>query len=149
MEVILKEDITNLGYKNDIVKVKNGYARNYLIPRKLAVLCTDSAKKVNTEDVKQKAFKEAKILKDAQKVADSLKDAVLSIGAKASTNGKIFGSVNSIQVAEAIKKQYNYDVDRKKITVDSDNIKELGSYSAKINLHKEIKVEIKFEVVAE
>ena len=149
MEVILKEDIANVGYKNDVVKVKNGFARNYLIPRKLAELATDSSRKVNAETVKQRAFKEEKIMKDAQKVADGLKNATLSIGAKASTNGKIFGSVNTIQIAEAIKKQYNFEIDRKKITVDTDNIKELGSYTAKVNLHKEIKIEIQFEVVAE
>jgi len=149
MKVILKQDIPNLGYKNDVVVVKNGYARNYLIPNNMATVATESTLKVNAETIKQRAFKEEKIKNDATKVADSLKNITLKIGAKVGTSGKIFGSVNAIQIAEAIKAQYNFEVDRKRISVDSENIKEVGTYTAKVNLHKEIKVDIQFEVVAE
>ncbi len=149
MEVILKQDVNNLGYKNDVIKVKNGYCRNYLIPKGLAIIATETNKKVVAETQKQRAFKEEKIKKEAQKLADSLQNITLKIGAKAGTSGKIFGSVNALQIAEAIKSQYNFDIDRKKIIVDGESIKELGTYSAKVNLHKEIKLEVKFEVVAE
>ncbi len=149
MEVILKQDVSNLGYKNDVIKVKNGYCRNYLIPKGLAIIATETNKKVVAETQKQRAFKEEKIKKEAQKLADSLQNITLKIGAKAGTSGKIFGSVNALQIAEAIKSQYNFDIDRKKIIVDGESIKELGTYSAKVNLHKEIKLEVKFEVVAE
>ena len=149
MEVILKQDVHNLGYKHDVIKVKNGYARNYLIPKGLAIVATETNKKVVTETRKQRAFKEEKIKKEAQKVAETLQNITLKIGAKAGTSGKIFGSVNALQIAEAIKKQFNYEIDRKKIIVDGESIKELGTYSAKVNLHKEVKLEVKFEVVAE
>ena len=149
MEVILKQDVNNLGYKNDVIKVKNGYCRNYLIPKGLAIIATETNKKVVAETQKQRAFKEEKIKKEAQKLADSLQNITLKIGAKAGTSGKIFGAVNALQIAEAIKSQYNFEIDRKKIIVDGESIKELGTYSAKVNLHKEIKLEVKFEVVAE
>ena len=149
MEVILKQDILSIGYKNDIVTVKNGYGRNYLIPQGFALEATATNKKVVAETQKQRAFKEEKIKKEAQKVADSLQNITLKIGAKAGTSGKIFGSVNALQIAEAIKQQFNFEVDRKKIIVDGESIKELGTYSAKVNLHKEIKLEVKFEVIAE
>jgi large subunit ribosomal protein L9 len=149
MKVILKQDVPNLGYSNDIVKVKNGYARNYLIPQGFATICTPSAEKELTEVLKQKAFKEEKIRKEAETLAKALETITLKIGAKAGTSGKIFGSVNNLQIADAIKEQYKYDIDRKRIIVDGESIKELGTYTAKINLHKEIKVELKFEVVAE
>ncbi len=149
MEVILKQDVHNLGYKNDIVKVKEGYARNFLIPKRLAIVATQTNRKVVAETMKQRAFKEEKIKKEAQKIADTLGGITLKIGAKAGTSGKIFGSVNSLQIAEAIQKQFNYEIDRKKIIVDGEGIKELGTYSAKVNLHKEVKLEVKFEVVAE
>jgi large subunit ribosomal protein L9 len=149
MEVILKQDIHNLGYKHDVIKVKNGYGRNYLIPKGLAITATEANKKIATETNKQRSFKEEKIKKEAQKVADALQNITLKIGAKAGTSGKIFGSVNALQIADAIQKQFNYEIDRKKIIVDGDAIKELGMYSAKVNLHKEVKLEVKFEVVAE
>jgi large subunit ribosomal protein L9 len=149
MEVILKQDINTLGYKNDVVRVKEGYARNYLIPKGLAIIATETNRKVLAETMKQRAFKEEKIKKEAQKIADVLNTITLKIGAKAGTSGKIFGSVNALQLAEAIQKQFNYEIDRKKIIVDGESIKELGTYSAKINLHKEVKLDVKFEVVAE
>ena len=149
MEVILTEDILNLGYKNDIVTVQDGYALNFLFPKKFAVMATDSSKKAHTETMKQKAFKEEKIKTEAVKIAEKLTSSTLKIGAKTGTSGKIFGSVNAIQIAEAIKATLNYDIDRKKIKVDSESIKEIGTYTAKIDLHKEVKAEITFEVVAE
>jgi len=149
MEVILTQDINTLGYKNDVIKVKNGYGRNYLIPKGLAMEATETNRKIVAENQKQRAFKEEKIKKEAQKIADSLQNITLKIGAKAGTSGKIFGSVNAIQIAEAIQKQYNYDIDRRKIMVDGESIKELGTYTAKVNLHKEVKLDVKFEVVSE
>jgi large subunit ribosomal protein L9 len=149
MKVILKQDVANLGYTHDIVKVKNGYARNYLIPKGFAITLTPTAEKELNEMLKQKAFKEEKTRKEAETLAKALESITLKIGAKAGTSGKIFGSVNNLQIAEAIKEQYKYEIDRKKISVDGDSIKELGIYTAKINLHKEIKVDLKFEVVAE
>ncbi len=149
MEVILTQDINTLGYKNDVIKVKNGYGRNYLIPKGLALEATETNRKIVAENQKQRAFKEEKIKKEAQKIADALQNITLKIGAKAGTSGKIFGSVNAIQIAEAIQKQYNYDIDRRKIMVDGESIKELGTYTAKVNLHKEVKLDVKFEVVSE
>jgi large subunit ribosomal protein L9 len=147
MEVILKQDIENLGYENDIVKVKNGFARNYLIPKGKALLATETNKKVLAEVQKQKSFKEEKLRSEAETSAKLLGKVELKIGAKAGTSGKIFGSVNAIQIAESLK-QKGYEVDRRKIDVD-DSIKELGSYIATVKLYKEIKAEVKFEVVAE
>lgn len=149
MEIILIQDVEHLGYANDIVKVKNGYARNFLYPKKLAIPATDSNKKILAENIKQRSFKEEKIRNTAQDIAKKLEECILKIGAKASEKGKIFGSVNAIQIAEAIMNQLNVEVDRKKITVDGDSIKELGEYTAKVNLHKDVKVNIKLEVVAE
>ncbi|MCB2221929.1 MAG: 50S ribosomal protein L9 [Bacteroidetes bacterium] len=149
MEVILKQDIPNLGYTNDLVNVKAGYARNYLIPKGLAITANDVNKKVLSENLKQKAFKEEKIIKEAETLGKALEGITVKIGAKAAETGKIFGSVNNIQIADAIQQQYNYDIDRKKIVVDGEHIKELGTYSAEIRLHKEVKVKINFEVFAE
>lgn len=149
MEIILKQDVLNLGFKNDIVKVKNGYARNYLIPQGYAISATETNRKVIAENMKQRAFKEEKIVKEAQKIADALKSVTLKVGAKAGTSGKIFGSVNNIQIADAIKAQFDYEIDRKKIVVDGESVKELGTYNAKVVLHKEIQFNISFEVVAE
>jgi len=149
MKVILKQDVTNLGYHNEIVKVKNGYARNYLIPQGIAIMLTPSSEKEHTEMMKQKAFKEDKIRKESETLAKALENITVKVGAKAGTSGKIFGSVNAIQIADAIKSQFNYDIDRKKIAVDGESVKELGTYSAKINIYKDIKVDIKFEVIAE
>ena len=149
MEIILKQDIPNLGYKDDTVKVKNGYANNFLIPKGMATMATPQNKKIHAENMKQKAVKLEKQGKEAQNLADMLQNITVKIGAKAATTGKIFGSVNTIQLAEAIKTQFNYDVDRKKITIDSESVKELGTYTAKVNLYKNISATIKFEVVAE
>lgn len=149
MEVILKQDIPNLGYKDDVVTVKNGYGRNYLIPKGMAILATDTNKKVAAEIKKQQGYKEEKIRSEAHTVAKALESITLKIGAKAGTSGKIFGSVNAIQISQALKDQFNFEIDRKNIDVDGESIKELGNYKAKIKLHKEIAVEIEFEVFAE
>jgi large subunit ribosomal protein L9 len=149
MKVILKQDVTGLGYTNDIVKVKNGYARNYLIPHGHAIVLTESSEKELKELMKQKAFKEEKSHKEAETLAKALESVTLKIGAKAGSTGKIFGSVNNVQIADAIKEQFKYTIDRKKIIVDGESIKELGTYTARINLHKEIKIDLKFEVIAE
>jgi large subunit ribosomal protein L9 len=150
MEIILKQDIVNLGYKDEIVKVKDGYANNYLIPQGYAIIASASAKKVLTENLKQRAFKEEKIRKDAETFVEQLnKIEGLRLGAKASESGKIFGSVNTIQIAEAINYQFNIEVDRKKISIKGDTIKELGKYSAIVSVYKDIKTEINFEVFAE
>lgn len=147
MEIILKQDVKNLGEKDDIVVVKPGYGRNYLLPKGMAVLATDSNKKVLAENIRQAQFKQDKVKKDAEQIAEALKDVSLTVGAKAGENGKIFGAVNALQIADAIKK-LGYEVDRRKITFDSD-VKFLGNYTANVNLHKEVKVQVPFEVVAE
>ena len=147
MEIILKQDIKNLGEKDDIVVVKPGYGRNYLIPKGYATLATVSAKKVLAENLKQAAFKQDKIKKDAEAIASKLEGVKLSIGAKAGDTGKIFGSVNTIQIADALKKE-GFEVDRRRITFETEP-KSLGEYVANLNLHKEVKVQVPFEVVAE
>jgi len=149
MEVILTQDIRNLGYKNDIVKVKNGYGRNYLIPRGFATMVNDASRKVHAETMKQKAFKEEKIKKEAEKLLENLKNITVKIGAKAGTTGKIYGSVNAMQIADAIKEQFNFEVDKRKIQIEGESIKETGTYTAKVQLHKEISVDVTFEVIAE
>ena len=149
MKIILKQDINKLGYTHEIVKVKNGYARNFLIPQGFAIMLTPSSEKEHAEMIRQKAFKENKIRSQSETLAKALENITVKIGAKAGTSGKIFGSVNAIQIADAIKEQFNYEIDRKKIFVDGDHVKELGTYTAKVNIYKEIKVEIKFEVIAE
>lgn len=148
MEIILLEDVQNLGYKDDVVKVKNGYGLNYLIPNKKAIVATPSAKKVLAENLKQRAHKLAKIKAEAQALADKLAGVNLSIATKANAEtGSIYGSITNIQIAEALSKQ-GFEVDRKIINV-KDSIKSLGSYVAVARLHKEVSAEIKFEVVAE
>lgn len=149
MEVILKQDVPNLGYTNEKISVKPGFARNYLIPQGIAILATGTNKKVLAEVLKQKAHKEAKIRNSAEDLAKGLENLVVKIGAKAAESGKIFGSVNTIQIAQALKDQFNFEIDRKKIHVDHEHIKELGTYKAKIFLHKDVHVEITFEVFAE
>jgi large subunit ribosomal protein L9 len=149
MEVILKKDIQSLGHANDLIVVKNGYGRNYLIPKGMAVLATTSNKKVLAENTKQKAFKEEKVKKEAETLAKAIENITVKIGAKAATTGKIFGSVNALQIADAIKEQFNYEVDRKKIFVDGDSIKDVGAYTATVKFHKDISVNINFEVFAE
>ena len=147
MELILKEDVVNLGYKNDIVTVKSGYGRNYLIPTGKAVIASPAAKKMLAEELKQRAHKLEKIKKDAEAVAESLKDVSLKIATKVSATGAIYGSVNNIQIAEELAK-LGHNIDRKIIVV-KDSVKEVGQYKAIIKLHKEVSVEIPFEVVAE
>ena len=147
MELILKQDIKNLGEKDDVVNVKPGFGRNYLIPKGYATLATESAKKVLAENLKQAAFKQDKIKKDADAIAARLEGVKLSIGAKAGESGKIFGSVNTIQIADALKKE-GFDVDRRRITFDTEP-KFVGEYTANLNLQKEVKVKVPFEVIAE
>jgi len=148
MEIILTQDIERLGSKDDIVVVKDGYARNFLIPGKKAIIATESAKKILAENIKQRAHKEAKLKEEASKIAEQLVNKKVKIGAKTSSLGKIFGSVNTIQLAEAINKK-GFEIDRKQISLPEDSIKEVGTYTAKIKLHKEVIVELEFEVVAE
>lgn len=147
MQVILKEDVANLGYKDDVVTVKSGYGRNYLIPQGKAVIASPSALKVREEDLKQRAHKLEKIKADALALAATLEGVSLTIGAKTSSTGTIFGSVNNIQIAEALEK-LGHIVDRKQIVI-KDTVKEVGNYKAIVKLHKEVSVEIPFEVVAE
>ncbi len=147
MKIILKEDITNLGYKDDVVEVKNGYGRNYLIPQGKAVIATPSALKVLAENQRQRAHKIAKMKADAEAIATALEGVALTIGAKTSATGTIFGSVNNIQIAEALEKA-GHNIDRKLISIKG-AIKEVGKYTATIKLHKEVSVEIPFEVVSE
>ncbi|HSW67850.1 MAG TPA: 50S ribosomal protein L9 [Bacteroidales bacterium] len=149
MEVILTKDVRNLGYANDVVIVKAGYAQNYLIPQGLAVLANKSSLKMQSEIAKQKSFKLEKLRNQAAETVKKLENVVLKIGAKAASSGKIYGSVNAIQIAEALQQQYQFEVDRKKIHLDGDSVKELGTYKASIELHKDLKVTIQFEVVAE
>jgi large subunit ribosomal protein L9 len=148
MEVILKESLKNLGEIDELVKVKAGYARNYLFPRGYAILATESSKKMLTETVKQRQHKITKLLKEAQQIADALKDVVIQVGAKVGESGKIFGSVNNIQVAEALKKK-GFEIDRKQISLPEDHIKMIGTYTANITLSKDVKFPLSFEVVAE
>jgi large subunit ribosomal protein L9 len=148
MEIILIQDVDLLGSKDDIITVKDGYARNYLIPQKKAVIATTSAKKVMAENIRQRAHKQDRMRKEAQAIADKLANKNVKIGAKISSSGKIFGSVNTIQVAEAINKK-GFEIDRKQITLPEDSIKEVGTYIAKIKLFKDVVVELEFEVVGE
>ena len=148
MEIILLQDVANLGSKDDVLVVKNGFGRNYLIPQKLAILATPSSKKVLSENLKQRAHKEAKLKEEALKQAEILKSISIVIGAKTSSTGKIFGSVNNIQVAEALKEK-GFEVDRKQINIKEDSIKQIGKHTARVKFHREVVVELEFEVVAE
>jgi large subunit ribosomal protein L9 len=148
MEIILIQDVDRLGSKDDVVNVKDGYARNFLIPKKKAIAATESAKKILAENTKQRAHKEAKLKEEATKIAEQIVNKKIKIGAKTSSSGKIFGSVNTIQLAEAINKK-GFEIDRKQISIPEDSIKEVGTHTAKIKLHKEVVVDIEFEVVAE
>jgi large subunit ribosomal protein L9 len=147
MEVILKEDILTLGYKDDVVNVKKGYARNFLIPQGKAVIASESAKKVLAENLKQRAHKIAQIKANAEETAAKMEGVTLTIGAKTSKTGTIFGSVTNIQIAEALLEK-GFEVDRK-IIIIKDQVKEVGNYTAVVKLHKEVSVEIPFEVVTE
>ena len=148
MEVILKQDINSLGSKDDIISVKNGYARNFLIPRGMAINATESAKKVHTELLKQRSHKEAKVKDQALELAEKMKGVKITLGAKTSTKGKIFGSVNTIQIAEALLEK-GFDIDRKNISIKDDIVKEVGTYTAKVKLHREVIVDVSFEIVSE
>jgi len=148
MEIILLQEIPTLGSKNDIVTVKDGYGRNYLIPQKMAIVANSTSKKVLAENIRQRAHKEAKLKAEAQALGAQLQGKTVVIGAKTSSSGKIFGSVNTIQLAEAINK-LGFEIDRKQIKIAEDSIKEVGTYSARIKLHKEVTVDFGFEVVSE
>ena len=147
MELILKENVPGLGYKDDIVEVKNGYGRNYLIPTGRGVIATPSALKVLAENLRQRAHKLAQLKADAEALAEALKDVKLSIATKVSETGTIFGSVNAAQIAEALK-EAGHEIDRKLIALKQP-VKEVGNYTATVNIYKEVSVEIPFEVVAE
>ncbi len=148
MELILKQDVEGLGFKDDVVTVKNGYGRNFLIPKGQAILATISAKKVLAETLKQRAFKEKKIIDDANAVAETLKDLEIKIAAKVGTGDKLFGSVNNINVADALEKA-GHEIEKKYINVIGGNVKRLGKYNAIIRLHREVSVDLPFEVVAQ
>ncbi|MBQ3635574.1 MAG: 50S ribosomal protein L9 [Bacteroidales bacterium] len=148
MDIILKTDVAKLGHKDDIISVKPGYGRNYLIPNGIAVLATESARKELAEVQRQRAHKQAKIKQEAEELAARMQGLSLTIGAKASSTGKIFGSVNSIQISEALKAK-GFDIDRKIILVKEEAVKELGKYTAQVKLHREVSVDVEFEVVAE
>lgn len=148
MDIILKKNVENLGEKDDLVAVKPGYGRNFLIPQGLAILATPSARKVREENIRQRAHKEAALVEEAQKQVAKLNDALVKIGAKVGENGKIFGSVNTIQLADAIEK-LGVTVDRKHIKIIGDTIKTVGTYEATIKFHRDVVETIKFEVVGE
>jgi large subunit ribosomal protein L9 len=148
MEVILKKNVSKLGYTNDIVKVKHGYGRNFLIPQGYAVLATASAKKAHAEVLKQKSHKEEKLLSEAQGIAEKIGNLEISIATKAGDKGKIFGSINTIQLSDALKKA-GFEIDRKSLKIKEEPIKELGSYEAEVNLYKGVIQTLKFEVVEE
>ncbi|NMM50583.1 50S ribosomal protein L9 [Marinigracilibium pacificum] len=147
MEIILKKDIKGLGYKHDIVEVKPGYGRNYLIPQGYAVLATDSNKRMMSEIARQAEHKQDKIKQDAEAIASKLEGVAIELGAKAGESGKIFGTVTTLQIADALKEK-GIEVDRKQISISSE-VKNLGEYEAEIDLHREVKQTVKFTVVAE
>jgi len=148
MEVILKKDVEHLGYADDVVKVKDGYARNFLIPRGLAIVASDSNRKQLNETLKQRAHKLAKVKDEAERTAEALTGKTLKIGAKVGESGKIFGSVNTIQIADAIK-ALGFEVERKNIKIKGDTIKSVGKYEAEVAFHREVVRTIPFEVVEE
>jgi len=148
MDIILTQDVTNLGNKDEIVKVKNGYGRNYLIPQGMGILATESSRKVLAETMRQRAHKEEKLRTEAEALVAKLQSAKVDVGAKVGESGKIFGSVNAIQLSEALRK-LGHEIDRKNITIDSDSIKQLGTYTANVKIYKDIRVDVEFEVVAE
>jgi len=147
MEVILKQDISGLGYKNDTVKVRGGYGRNHLIPKGFAIVASQSNRKMIAENIKQAAHKAEKIKKDAEALAGKIAEVNLSIGAKAGEKGKIFGAITTLQISEALKKT-GFDIDRKKISFKSD-VKSLGDFEAVVDLHRDVKQDVKFSVVEE
>lgn len=147
MEVILKTDVAGLGYKNDVVKVKPGYANNYLIPTGVALIATDSNKRMVAENIRQAAHKAAKLKQDAEALAKNIGELTLTIGTKAGETGRIFGAVTATQVADALKAK-GFEVDRRKVVL-KESPKQLGTYNVGLDLHKEVKHEIKITVVAE
>lgn len=149
MEIILLQDVANLGYKDEIVNVKNGYANNYLLPQGMAIIATATNRKIHAENMRQRARKEEKLRNDATTMQAAVNEKTVRIIAKVGENGHLFGSVTAEQIAEALKEQHNYDVDRKKIVVDGSKFKEVGTFTAQINLYKEIKAQINIEIVAE
>lgn len=148
MELILKQDVDNVGFKDDVVTVKNGYGRNFLIPQGFAVLATPSAKKVLAENLKQRAFKEKKIVDDANKLAEALKALEIKIASKVGTGDKLFGSVNNIDVSAALNKA-GHEVEKRYISIAGGSIKRLGKYNAVLRLHREVSLDLPFEIVAE
>ena len=148
MEIILKQDVENLGFIDDIVTVKNGYGRNFLIPQGLAVLATISAKKVLAETLKQRAFKEEKLIKDATVIADAIKELEIKISAKTADSSKLFGSINNADVAEALAAAGQV-VDKKFIKVEGGTIKRIGKYNATIRLHRSVVIELPIDIIAE
>jgi len=148
MEVILKKTVDKLGFKDEMVTVKPGYGRNFLIPQGYAVLATASAKKAHAETLKQRAHKESKLMAEAEELAGKLNDLSVTISTKAGENGKIFGSVNTLQISEALKVQ-GFDVDRKALKIKEDPIREIGTYEAEANIAKGVKAVFKIEVVSE
>ncbi len=146
MELILLQDVDNLGERNDIVTVKNGYGRNYLIPQGMAKIATPSEKKHALEIKKQQSAKARKFMEDMQALASKIASTTIKVGAKAGTSGKLFGSVTNIQLADALKKQFDIDIDRRKIKLNEE-IKTLGTFTAKVELHREVAAEIEFEVI--
>ena len=148
MQIILKENIENLGFKDDLVKVKNGYGRNYLIPQGKAILATASAKKVLEENLKQKAFKEKKIIQDANKLGEKLMTLDIKISSKVGSGNKLFGSVSAPDLAKAFDTQ-GYEIEKNAISIPGKTIKRLGSYQARIRLHREVSIQFPFEVIPE
>lgn len=148
MELILKKNVDKLGYKDDVVTVKPGYGRNFLIPQGYAILATPSTLRAHEEMLKQRSHKETKVKEEAQALAVKLDGLTVTIGAKVGENGKIFGSVNTIQLADALKKM-DIDIDRKSLKIKDEPIKDAGTYEAEANLHKEVKQVFHFEVVGE
>jgi large subunit ribosomal protein L9 len=148
MEIILKKNVDKLGYKDDVVSVKNGYGRNFLIPQGYAILATESAKKAHEEIMRQKSHKESKIKEEAEAIAAKLEGLIVKIAAKVGESGKIFGSINTIGLSDALKLE-GVDVDRKSLKIIEEPIKEVGTFTATANLHKEVIKEFKFEVIAE
>lgn len=147
--MILLQEVENLGYKDELVKVKNGFANNYLIPHKLAIVATPSEQRALAERRKQQQRKADKMMSELNATAKSISGATLKVGAKAGTSGKIFGSVTSIQIADAIKESTGTEVDRRKIKILDDEIKSVGTYKARVELHRDVVVDVEFEVIAE
>jgi large subunit ribosomal protein L9 len=147
MKIILKQDVRALGYKDDVIEVKNGYANNFLIPRGMAIVANQSNLKVLAENIKQAKFKQEKIKQDATQLAEKINGMTIEIGTKAGANGKIFGSITALQISQFLKNK-GYEVDRRRIVLDED-IKNIGAYGATINLHREVSVKISLNVVSE